>query len=173
MLRGINVGGRNKLPMKDLAAIFRDAGWGRVQTRIQSGNVIFDARERTARRIPEIVPAEIAARYGYRTPLILRTAAELEAAVKANPFPRKGANPKAPRVVFLAAAPAPARAAALAADRSPPDEFVVSGREICLRRPNGLARTKLTNAWFDAQLETVSAIRGWNTALQLLKPARG
>ncbi len=171
MLRGINVGGRNRLPMKDLAAIFRDAGCSRVRTYIQSGNVVFDAPQRTARRIPETVPAAIAARYGYRTPLILRTAAELAGAVEANPFPRKAADPKALHAVFLAAAPQPARAAALDPDRSPPDEFFVSGREIYLHCPNGLARTKLTNAWFDAQLKTVSTIRGWNTVLQLLKLA--
>lgn len=172
MLRGINVGGRNKLPMKELAAIFQDAGCGRVRTYIQSGNVVFDAPEALLRRIPERIPASIMARYGYRTPLILRTASEFEGAVNANPFLRAGVSPKFLHAAFLAALPAAARVETLDPSRSAPDEFVVSGREIYLHCPNGLARTKLTNSWFDSKLETVSTIRNWNTVLQLLKLAR-
>jgi len=61
---------------------------------------------------------------------------------------------------------------ALDPKRSPPDELVVRGRDIYLRLPNGVARSKLTNAYFDATLRTTSTLRNWRTVLQLLEMAR-
>jgi uncharacterized protein (DUF1697 family) len=58
--------------------------------------------------------------------------------------------------------------AALDPARSPGDEFVARGRELYLRLPNGVARSKLTNAYFDRALATTSTIRNWRTVLELL-----
>jgi uncharacterized protein (DUF1697 family) len=69
----------------------------------------------------------------------------------------------------LANVPASSQAASLDPKRSPPDEFLVLGREIFLRLPNGVARSKLTNAYFDSKLGTVSTIRNWRTVLTLLE----
>ena len=70
-------------------------------------------------------------------------------------------------VVFLAAAPAAGRAAALDPARSPPDELTLVGREVFLRCPNGMARTRITNAWLDATLATTSTVRNWRTVEKL------
>ena len=105
LLRGINVGGKNKLPMTALAEIFSEAGCSEVRTYVQSGNVVFRSRHSIARRVPL------------------------------------------------------------------PDEFRVEGSEIYLRCPNGVARTRLTNAYFDTKLATVSTARSWNTVLMLAKLA--
>jgi uncharacterized protein (DUF1697 family) len=69
--------------------------------------------------------------------------------------------------MFLRDAPAKAKIAALDPDRSPPDTFVVKGREIYLSCPNGVGRSKLTNAWFDTKLATISTSRNWRTVLKL------
>ena len=61
----------------------------------------------------------------------------------------------------------------LDAHRSPPDRFMVRGREIYLHCPNGLGRTKLTNQYFDSRLSTVSTVRNWRTVLKLLELAGG
>ena len=62
---------------------------------------------------------------------------------------------------------------ALDPDRSPGDEFAVLGREIYLHCPNGVARSKLTNSYFDSRLSTTSTTRNWRTTLKLLKLATG
>jgi uncharacterized protein (DUF1697 family) len=167
MLRGVNVGGKNKLPMSDLAGIFRDAGCRAVTTYIQSGNVLFEADAGLARRLASVVAAAIRVSFGYQMPVILRSREELREIVEANPFLGDDVDPKSLHVVFLDAAPAAARVSALDPDRSPPDRFRVRGREIFLCCPNGLARSKLTNAYFDSKLGAVSTIRNWNTVRKL------
>lgn len=163
LLRGINVGGKNKLPMKELAALFAAAGCTDVETYIQSGNVVFEAPVPVAKQAPGAVSEAIQQQFGYRVPLILRSAAELEKVVAGNPFLAQGAAEKELHVYFLADQPA----AELDAKRSPPDEFVLQGREIYLRLPNGMGRSKLTNAYFDSKLKTVCTARNWATVLQL------
>ena len=168
LLRGINVGGKNKLPMRDLATMFREAGCGDVQTYIQSGNVLFRADPALAEDIPSLISASILSRFGYRVPVITRTAQELEQTVQANPFAEAGAEADKLLVFFLADLPDPAHVEALDPNRSPGDEFVVLGREIFLHCPNGLARSKLTNSYFDTSLSTTSTGRNWRTVRKLL-----
>jgi uncharacterized protein (DUF1697 family) len=169
LLRGINLGGRNRLPMKDLAAMFGDAGCDAIETYIQSGNVVFRASRACATRLPGAIKKAISERFGFDTPLVMRTAAELHAVARTNPFLRAGADPDSLHVMFLADRPAAARLATLDPKRSPSDEFEVRGREIYLRCPNGLARTKLTNDYFDTRLATTSTVRNWRTVLKLIE----
>jgi uncharacterized protein (DUF1697 family) len=166
LLRGINVGGKNKLPMRDLSALFVEAGCENVRTFIQSGNVIFTASASVAARLAAVIAAQISERFGYRTPVILRTAQQLRDVVLNNPFPH---GEEGLHVMFLADRPAEAKVAALDPDRSPPDVFVVRGQEIYLQLPNGAARSKLTNAWFDSKLTTISTFRNWRTVTKLLE----
>jgi uncharacterized protein (DUF1697 family) len=173
LLRGINVGGKNKLPMADLAAMFSAAGCGGVRTYIQSGNVVFEASAKVAGALPGAVGRAIEAGFGYRVPVILRTADELGAVVRSNPFLAKGGEPEVLHVAFLSAEPGPARVAALDHGRSPPDEMAVLGREVYLRLPNGAARTKLTNAYFDSTLAATSTVRNWRTVEKLAEMAKG
>ncbi len=171
LLRGINVGGENRLSMKDLVAIFSEAGCGDVQTYIQSGNVVFRATEARASRIPAAIATAVSDRLGFRAPVVMRTAGELRAIARGNPFLRAGADAEGLHVMFLADRPSPGKVATLDPKRSPPDEFEVRGREIYLRCPNGAARTKLTNAYFDTKLSTTSTMRNWRTVLKLVEMA--
>ena len=169
LLRGINVGGKNGLPMKTLAAMFADAGCADVQTYIQSGNVVYRASDKAASRVAKVVERAIAEELGLDVPVTTRTALELGEVARANPFPRgRGCDPSSLHVVFLASTPTPAKLATLDPKRSPPDELAARGREIYLRCPNGIGRSKLTNAYFDRTLGTVSTVRNWRTVLQLL-----
>jgi uncharacterized protein (DUF1697 family) len=171
LLRGVNVGGKHSLPMKDLVAIFEGAGCRDVRTYIQSGNVVFRATRSDASRVPERVVRAVADRLGFEAPLLLRTAAELGAVARGNPFLRTGADPGTLHVLFLADRPTPAKVATLDPSRSPPDEFVVLGREIYLRCPGGVARTRLTTGWVDSTLGTTSTMRNWRTVLKLVELA--
>jgi uncharacterized protein (DUF1697 family) len=173
LLRGINVGGKNKLPMLELARLFEEAGATDVRTYIQSGNVIFRAPEKVAPRLPSAVSQQISTRFGLRVPVVLRSAEELRLVPERNPFLKRGADPDALHVMFLADRPEPARVLALDAKRSPPDELAVREREIYLRLPNGVARSKLTNDYFDRALATTSTGRNWRTVLKLIELAGG
>ena len=172
LLRGINVGGKNMLPMKELSALFTAAGAANVRTFIQSGNVLFEADAALARQIPALVSKAIEREHGLKVPVVVRSADELRAVAKRNPFLARDADTSMLHVSFLADEPAAAAIGALDAKRSPPDEFRVVGREIYLRLPNGMARSKLTNAWFDSKLATISTARNWNTLTKLLELAK-
>jgi uncharacterized protein (DUF1697 family) len=173
LLRGVNVGGRNRLPMKELAAIVADAGAREVATYIQSGNVIFTAAAGVAARLPGLVATALERRFGFRSPVIVRTAAELAEVGAKNPFLRAGAELDELHVAFLAEPPERARAAALDPDRSPGDSFALRGRDLYLRLGNGAGKTKLTNDYLDRTLATVSTLRNWRTVTALLALARG
>jgi uncharacterized protein (DUF1697 family) len=163
LLRGINVGGKNKLSMADLASIFVDAGVTNVRTYIQSGNVLFEASSKAASGVPRAVATTIGARFGYRVPVVLRSASELRSALEGNPFLARGLPADELLLAFLADAPSTARVAALDPTRGAPDAFEVRGREIYLHLPNGLGRSKLTNDYFDRALGTTSTVRNWRT----------
>ena len=172
LLRGINVVGKNRLPMKDLAAVFRDAGCERVQTYIQSGNVVFQAAPALARRVPALITEAISKSFGYRVPVVTRTADDLREIARGNPFLRSGADASTLHVMFLMDLPAAPRVAALDPGYSAPDAFQVRGREIYVHLPGGMARTRLTNQYFDSKLGTTSTARNWRTVLKLLDLVR-
>ena len=169
LLRGINVGGKNKLPMRDLIALFVEAGCTDVQNFIQSGNVIFRAAPRLSAQLPGLITAQIAKQFGYRTPVLLRTAEQFRATIAKNPFLVAGADENALYVMFLADEPSSAGVASLDPERSPPDVYQVQGREIYLNLLNGAAKTKLTNDYFDRKLATTSTARNWRTVNKLLE----
>lgn len=172
LLRGINVGGKNRLLMADLAEMFARAGCADVRTYIQSGNVVFAAGAAAAGRVPRAVPAMVLERFGFAPSVIVRTGSEVAGVVAGNPFLEEGADPAALHVGFLDGAPSAARIASLDPDRSPGDRFAVKGREMYLHLPNGVARSKLTNAYLDRALATMSTFRNWRTVLKLAEMAR-
>ena len=167
LMRGINVGGKNMLPMKALTEMFVAAGCKDVTTYIQSGNVIFSADAKVVKGLGSLISSRVEKQFGLRVPVVLRTAAELEAVAQKNPFLVAGVGEEMLYVGFLADFPEADGIAALDGERSPPDRFAVVGREIYFQLANGAARTKLTNAYFDSKLKTVSTMRNWRTVLKL------
>lgn len=168
LLRGINMGGKNMLPMKDLCALFEELGCKDVRHYIQSGNVIFKAPPTLAARIPDKAARGIGERFGLSVPVVIRSLAEMREVSRHNPFLDSGQSHDRLAVGFLAELPDAARAAALDPHRSPPDSFAVRGREIYLCCPNGLGQTKLTTNYFDSKLKTVGTFRNWKTVLTLV-----
>ena len=173
LMRGINVGGKNRLPMADLRKLFEDAGCTDVRTYIQSGNVVFDANKTTAKRLAKAIPEAIESTLGLEVPLVIVTAKELEAALRGSPYLDRPENPKALHAMFLSRAPAASALEKLDPERSSPDEFTVRGRVIYLHCPNGMARTKLTNVYFDRTLGVTSTARNWRTLGRLHEMASG
>jgi uncharacterized protein (DUF1697 family) len=110
--------------------------------------------------------------FGFPVPVILRTADEMEAVIRRNPFPKADPDKERLHVSFLVSEPTAAQIASLDPNRSPGDTFKVLGREIYLLLPNGAGNSKLTNAYFDSKLKTTSTARNWRTVLKLLEMAR-
>ena len=160
LLRGVNVGGKNILPMRELTRLFEAAGCTRVKTYVQSGNVVFQPS-----------PAGLKeSALGVTVPVLFRTAAELQTALAANPYFHDGDNESKHFIMFLRDFPDPDRIAALNPERSPGDRFTVIGREAYLDVVNA-AKTKLTNAWFDSHLKTISTTRNMRTVRTLIQLA--
>ncbi len=167
LLRAINVGGKNKLPMRQLVAMFEAAGCTNVQTYIQSGNVVFDASASLAERIAHVIPQQLQDVHALKVPVVLRSARELTAAAENNPFERDEDT----HVLFLAEKPSRSVVAKLDPNRSPGDEFAVVGREVYLFCPNGIGRSKLTNDYFERILSTPSTARNFRTIRKLIEMA--
>ncbi len=167
LLRGLNVGAANRLSMKDLAAAFVDAGATNVKTFIQSGNVVCEATAAVAKALPKTVPELLLARHRVKSPVIVRNARAFRDAVAANPH--AGVDESWLHVSFLASRPSPKALAAVDPRRFAPDVFEAVGAQLYLVLPNGVARTKLTNAYFDSAFSTVSTLRNWRTVKALLE----
>ena len=167
LARGVNVGGAKKLPMKALREIFARAGAERVATILQSGNVIFDIEEARAAGLLGVVRADIAREFGFDAPWIARSSEGWRELMAGNPYIADGDEPNILHVAVLSTRPDPGLVAALDAARSPGDSFAVVGGAIYLRLPNGVARTRLTNVWFDKSLGVVSTYRNWATAMKI------
>lgn len=166
LLRGINLGARNKVAMVDLKALFAALGAEDVVTYVQSGNVVFAA----AGDLAEAAERRIRSDLGLDVKVLTRTAKELARVEARNPF--AGRDAKSLHVTFLADKPDRARARGLDPKRFEPDEFRVVGREVYLHCPNGYGRSKLTNAYFEKELGVAATTRNWRTVTSLAGLAR-
>jgi uncharacterized protein (DUF1697 family) len=169
LLRGINLGPKNKIAMPDLAEIFSEARCGDVRTYILSGNVIFTGASELSARLPDLITAQIQRRFGHKVPVMLRTVGEMSAVARSNPFLKEGMAEDILHVMFLADLPKPGAVKSLDPDRSPPNRFIVRGKEVYLMFPNGFARNKLTSSYFDSRLGTIGTVRTWRTVTKLLE----
>jgi uncharacterized protein (DUF1697 family) len=178
LLRGVNVGGKNKLPMKELASEFEALGFVDVQTYIQSGNVVF--RSRTAGNGPASMAAPIAAsiknKFGFEPGVIVLSKEELASAAASNPFPEAGKelDGKALHLFFLGEflsnKPPKIDARSLDAVRRPTERWQVIGSVFYLHAPEGFGNSKLA-ARAERCLGVPATARNWRTVCELLKLA--
>ncbi len=169
LLRGVNVGGRNRLPMSVLSGLLADAGALDVRTYIQSGNALFTVAPSRAAAVALALSEGVERELGFRPVVVVRTADELARVAHRHPLGGPKVDPRTLHVAFLSARPSRARVAALDPDRSPPDAVLVRGSEAWLRLPNGGGGTRYTNAYLDATLGTTSTVRNWRTVLALAR----
>ena len=162
-LRGVNVGGRNRLPMEALEAFFQEAGCSEVRSVIQSGNVLFRATPAVAAAAPKRVAARVEKALGHRPAMVLRTRDELARVLEGNPLLAEGLDAELLHVVFLADRPTRAAVAALDPARSLGDRFVVVGREVYLYLPRGVSGSRFTADYLDRTLGTMGTWRNWRT----------
>jgi uncharacterized protein (DUF1697 family) len=172
LLRGINLGSRNKVSMADLRDLVVSVGAEDVQTYVQSGNVVLTSQDRPA-EIGAAIEQEIDRRLGLDVTVLVRTKAELAKIVAGNPFAKSGKEPATLHVTFLAEKPSRARVGKLDPERGGDDGLRVLGREVYLYCPNGYGRSKLSNAYFEKELAVSATTRNWKTVTKLAELAGG
>lgn len=161
LLRGINVGGKNMIPMPELKKLFEGLGCGDVSTYIASGNVLFRSTGKPA-EVAAAAEAAVAKRFKVSSRVVVRTRDELAAAIAAAPF--KG-DPARVLIGFCTEKPAGRPDPA----RSPKDEIAVAGMHVHLHCPEGVADTKFTSDYLDRTLKTTVTFRNLRTCGTLLE----
>lgn len=164
LLRAVNVGGRNKVPMAELRALCGELGFPDVSTFIASGNVIFPGRAPG----PGALESAIAARFGVETTAVYRTAAQLAKLVATKPF---GNRTPDCFVAFLAREPARANFEALSTSDFPDQAWERVGPDVALLYPSSFHRAKLTGARLEGLLNTEATLRNWRTVAKLAEIA--
>ena len=174
LLRGINVGGRNRLPMADLTALLATLGMADVVTHLQSGNVVCTGPG-TAAGVAGRLAAALATELGLTVPVVGRTAAEWAALVDANPLTGCTDDPKLLHVTVLDGVPDGSRVEDLEREASAfaPERLAVSGADVYLFCPGGYADTPLQNAFLERRLGRVATTRNWRTVTALAGLATG
>ncbi len=168
LLRGVNVGTKNSLPMADLRALLETVGSTDVSTYIQSGNAVLTSVLEEG-ELTEAIDRALERRMGRPIATTLRTRAELEEIVAANPFESLAANPKNLCVTFLSEPPAAEALAALEAADFGEELWHASGREIYTWHPRGQGRSILAGALTKLPQSGTMTTRNWNTVLRLLE----
>ena len=170
ILRGINVSGLRKLPMKELSTLFEGLRCNNVRTYIQSGNVVFESAKLDPTTFSKQVEAAIKKQYDYHVPVLVRSLEEMKRASTANPYlERKGIELDKLHVTFLAEPPEPAFAEKIVGTNFSNGSFILKGREIYVHCPDGYGKTKLNNTFFESKLKVIASTRNWRTVNELVR----
>jgi uncharacterized protein (DUF1697 family) len=172
LLRGVNVGGHNKIKMEALRALYDSLKLRDPHTYIQSGNVVFRTKERDLAKLARRIENGIEQSFGFRPDVILRTVSELRDVISRNPFAtRRGIDPSKLLVTFLASEPHPDACGEVLKMRIEPEELRIDGREMYICFLNGQGRSKLSWVAVERTLRVSGTGRNWNTVNKLLEIA--
>jgi uncharacterized protein (DUF1697 family) len=173
LLRGINVGGHNKVAMADLRDVAAALGHADVATYIQSGNLLFTSAGTDASSLAEALEAQIADRLGVRPAVVVISAPDLARVIADNPFPGE-LNHKCLHAVFrrdvvdaddIAAVAAAVQRARASGSR---DDAVVVGRILYLHTPDGFGRSDLAVQLGRSRVQSAATARNWATVTKLM-----
>jgi uncharacterized protein (DUF1697 family) len=170
LLRGVNVGGHNKIKMDALREVCGSLKLQGAQTYVQSGNVVFRTTESDERALAQKIQSAINNQCGFAPEIMLRTLAEIRTIVAVNPFKKcSEVPPNKLAVSFLQTAPSTEVKAKLSAIEAK-EELHVVGRELFIYFPDGMGRSKLA-PMLDRILKAPATVRNWNTVTKLLEMA--
>ncbi|MEV5843847.1 DUF1697 domain-containing protein [Streptomyces sp. NPDC051985] len=176
LLRGINVGGRKKLPMAELRGLMTGLGHDSVQTYLQSGQAVFSSAHGDAESLAAELAGAIEERFGFSVDVLVRDHAYLKAVAEACPFPAAELEAKQLHVTYFSAPVGPERFADMDPAAHLPEEFRLGDRALYLYAPDGLGRSKLAEALARPRINKglIATTRNWNTVVKLVElTARG
>jgi len=171
LFRGINVGGNNKLPMKELAVVLEGLGLQGIATYIQSGNVVFQGRAVDPAQLSKKIGVAIQKSHGFEPWVRLLEQPTLEQVIRGNPYPEAEAAPTTLYVNFLASVPPRPNLDGLEKLRAASERFQLAGDVLYLHAPDGIGRSKLAAA-LERLLGVPMTSRNWNTVRKLGEMAR-
>ncbi|MED1205697.1 DUF1697 domain-containing protein [Heyndrickxia acidicola] len=165
LLRGINVGGKNKIKMEELRNVFESLGLQKVKTYIQSGNVLFESYENES-SLCQLLESEIAAAFGFSVSVMLRTSEEMVQIINGCPYrPDELQEGESIHVSFLSKVPSKEAADKVLAYNNDAEACQIKGREVYLFFRKSIRDSKLANQLH--KLDVPSTLRNWNTASKL------
>ena len=171
LLRGINVGGKNALPMKDLRAMLEGLGLKNVRTYIQSGNCVFDSGESDADMLAATIADSIEKAFGFRVQVLVIAGGDFDAALAECPYPEGADDPKSVHLFFLSERPEDPDVDSIEKIKAPSERYSLSDRVLYLYAPDGIARSKLA-AQVEKHLGVSATARNYRSATKIAELAR-
>lgn len=170
LLRGINVGGKNILPMKELAALLEGLGLKNVKTYLNSGNVVFLSETNDPNKLAGDIRTAIGGSYGFTPQVLIRSLQELQDSVAANPFPEGESAPKTLHLFFLEPAPTDPDLESLESIKTANERFRLIDSVFYLHAPDGIGRSKLA-ASAEKLLGVTATARNWRSVNKVITMA--
>ncbi|MBS0619556.1 MAG: DUF1697 domain-containing protein [Spirochaetes bacterium] len=168
LLRGINVSGQKRVPMVELAALFKALKFNDVATYIQSGNVVFSAPTTSEAKLVTTIEAALAKKFGFTVDVVLRTEKEWANISKSHRYlDKNNSNDAKIYITFLRAAVEKNLATELEKYCTKGEQYALDGREVYLCYPESYGTTKLSNQIIEKKFGTVATTRNWRTTLAL------
>lgn len=170
LLRGINIGSRNRIAMGELRDALSGAGFENVRTYLQSGNAVVSSNA-SLEAIERECESLIERQFGLTIEVVARTGEQLADVVKRDPLGKVASNPKRYQVSFLGEELAREMVEQIEAAAVAPELVAVSGREVYAWHPEGVARSPLWALLASRKLGVRSTARNWTTVTSLLELA--
>lgn len=162
LFRGINVGGKNLLPMRELVPLFEALGMRNVRTYIQSGNVVFEGEDVHAAKLSDQIGAAVRKSHGFAPHLIILESEELTEAIASNPYPEAESDPRTLHLTFLSSVPESPDLEALESIKRDSERFMLDGKVFYLHALEGVGRSKLASR-IEKSLGVAGTARNWRS----------
>jgi uncharacterized protein (DUF1697 family) len=170
LLRGINVGGKNILPMKELTTVLEGLGLNNVKTYLQSGNVVFQSEKINLKELSQDIGTAIEKSHGFKPQVLILSIQELREAIAANPFPEGESEPKTLHLFFLESAPTNPDMDRLQSLKTASEKFRLIDTVFYLYAPDGIGRSKLA-ANVEKAVGVAATARNWRSANKVMSMA--
>lgn len=171
LLRGINVGGKNILPMKELVRDLQSLNLENIKTYIQSGNIIFQSKGKVLPTLADKISSTIEDHHGFRPHTLLLSAEEFQNAIESNPFPEAKSEPKTLHLFFLASPSPEPDMESINRIKLPSEQFRLTNHVFYLHAPDGIGRSKLAGN-VEKFLKVAVTARNWRTVQKLWEMAK-
>lgn len=163
LFRGINVGGHNKIKMDELRKMFESLGFENVKSYIASGNIAFDTKKTKDSSLTRKLEEAVTKKFSLEIDIVIRTTAEIESAIKQNPFEKEHTDDTKLFLVFLKELLPKEKADLLLSNNNEKEKFHVNGRDIFALSKKGFINSILAKKYIDNKLKTPSTARNWRT----------
>jgi len=172
LLRGVNVSGQKLIKMDALRELFVKMGFEKVETYIQSGNIVFQSINPNQRELEQIISAGLKDAFGFEIPVLVLAVKELKDITRKNPFINNDSKDKScMHVTFLSVEPEMTLFENLKKLEYKGEEFELAGKALYLYCPKGYGKTRLNNTFLEKKLKVTATTRNWKTVNTLLEMA--